>query len=341
MTSGASDPREPCVGDPAPCPPGPLPVDELTRKWGGGRPVVSIRCTTYQHADFIGDALAGFLGQRTEFPFEVVVTDDASTDGTADVVADHVDRYPGVVRAELRTENLRQQRRPGRVPPAGPGLHGEFIAICEGDDYWTDPLKLARQVAHLRARPDCIASHHDSVMVADGVVIASSQLRDRSRDLSARELRLGPTLPLRTLLHRNDARLRASEVERFRSYIWNGDRFLTNRLGLLGGSVFAADVDPAVYRKHPGGVSSLLRTDPLDRAVTKSMSALASASYFLDAGDGEAAAAHLRRAVRHTAFTDPERGFDPRLAIAGDLIRLAAPDVARRAVRRLLPRRRH
>lgn len=117
-------------------------------------PVVSILCTTYNHEAFIREALEGFLAQRTSFPFEVVVHDDASKDGTADIIREVAAQHPDIIRPILQTENQYSQER-GRVTRImRAAARGEFIALCEGDDQWIDPGKLQRQVDHLRAHPE-------------------------------------------------------------------------------------------------------------------------------------------------------------------------------------------
>ena len=122
-------------------------------------PVVSIKCITYQHVNFIRDAIEGFLMQETTFPVEILIHDDASTDGTADIVREYQAKYPQLIRAVLQTEN---QWSKGIKPMKflSPLALGEFIALCEGDDYWTSPHKLQIQVDCLRGNPDFVISHH-------------------------------------------------------------------------------------------------------------------------------------------------------------------------------------
>jgi len=115
-------------------------------------PLVSICCITYNHGQFIRDALEGFLMQETTFPVEIVIRDDASEDDTRCIIVDYVARHKGLFTTLFHTEN---QYSLGRKPfPEVFALaKGEFIAVCEGDDYWIDPRKLERQVEFLRANP--------------------------------------------------------------------------------------------------------------------------------------------------------------------------------------------
>ncbi|MEW6512983.1 MAG: glycosyltransferase [Pseudomonadota bacterium] len=145
-------------GSPAPLP---LPLrseDQIIATWQNpGNPVVSICCATYNHAIYLKDALHGFLSQETNFPFEIVVRDDASTDGTGEIIRDYVSRYPHIVRAVSETEN--QFSRGVRPLHVWPSLaKGEFVALCEGDDYWIHSEKLQKQVELLRSYPYAVMS---------------------------------------------------------------------------------------------------------------------------------------------------------------------------------------
>jgi len=118
-------------------------------------PLVSICCVTYNQADTIAQALESFLAQRADVPVEILVHDDASTDGTDAILAAYAARYPDEVFPLLETEN---QYRKGIAMDATfnfPRAKGEYLALCEGDDYWCDPHKLKKQVAYLQANPEC------------------------------------------------------------------------------------------------------------------------------------------------------------------------------------------
>jgi len=144
----------------------PKPVKITEQTWPDGTvPVVSIFCITYNHAKFIRDAIEGFLMQETTFPVEIFIHDDASTDGTALIVQEYADKYPRLFWTVLQTENQWSQFYARRgifeKEPLGMGdvlniylnkQRGEFIAMCEGDDYWTDALKLEKQVSFLREK---------------------------------------------------------------------------------------------------------------------------------------------------------------------------------------------
>lgn len=120
----------------------------------GGQPeiTVSVLCHTYNHEAFIGNTLDGFLSQDAGFPVEIIVHDDASTDGTQDVVRAYQARYGERIRTLFQETN---RFSTGIRPPhfTFPVARGEFLALCEGDDYWSDPGKLRKQVDAMRRHP--------------------------------------------------------------------------------------------------------------------------------------------------------------------------------------------
>lgn len=145
---------------------------------------VSVLCTAYQHEAYIREALESFVTQQTDFAFEVLVSDDASTDGTAAIIREYAEKYPGIVRPFLLEKNLYSQGVNLYDTLLFPAARGQYLAACEGDDCWTDPTKLQRQVDYLDAHPDCSACVHNTVArCADGsapdrVLFAQSGDRD-------------------------------------------------------------------------------------------------------------------------------------------------------------------
>ena len=124
---------------------------------------VSILCATFNHEDYLRQTLESFLEQKTEFPFEVLVNDDASTDGTADILRGFEKNCPEIIRAFYQTENLYSRRINVYDSVFFPAVRGEYIALCEGDDYWCDPEKLQRQVEWLDSHPEYSACVHNSI----------------------------------------------------------------------------------------------------------------------------------------------------------------------------------
>lgn len=257
-------------------------------RWAGDRPVVSIVCPTFQHAGFIEDALRGFLGQVTDFPFEVLVRDDASTDGTADIVRDYTLRFPNIIRAVLETENRYPQVRPASV--LGPMVRGDFIATCEGDDYWIDPNKVQIQRDGLVAHPAFVASHHRVAVVESDVVVRPEKRAKRQcRDFTARELARGARIITSSVMRRNVTLLKSNDPA------LGIDLWTRARLGLHGGARWEGHIAPSVHRLHAGGVWSG-RTE-VERARAQSESFARFANEFRSAGHEDLARHYRRLAV--------------------------------------------
>lgn len=136
---------------------------------------VSAIVMTYNHAKFIAQALDSVLMQKTKFPFELLITEDCSTDGTREIVIEYQKRFPDKIRLLLSERNLRSNAVVSRAVRAS---RGEFIAPLDGDDYWTCDGKLQKQVDFLEGHPDYTVCFHNAVVVsADG----RNQLRNWNR----------------------------------------------------------------------------------------------------------------------------------------------------------------
>lgn len=130
------------------------------------KPLVAIHCITYNHEQYIKTALEGFVMQQTNFPFVAIVHDDASTDGTAAIIREYAAKYPKIIKPIFETEN-QYSKRNGSVSrimrEAINATEAKYVAYCEGDDYWTDPLKLQKQVDFLEADPDYSMCFHNAI----------------------------------------------------------------------------------------------------------------------------------------------------------------------------------
>lgn len=126
--------------------------------------LVSINCITYNHETYIGDAIESFLNQKTDFDFEILIGEDCSKDGTRKVIEKYVLEYPTKIKLITSNENVGANKN-------GYRLHqqslGKYIALCEGDDYWTDPLKLQKQVNYMEQNPHCTLCFHNAKVVSD------------------------------------------------------------------------------------------------------------------------------------------------------------------------------
>lgn len=241
-----------------------LPAEsELLQRWGclgeGFSPLVSVQCATYNHVCYVEDCLRGVLFQQTDFPFEIIVLDDASNDGTSELLQKWADAYPTLIRYIRHDENQLSQG----LPPSyfAHGKHrGTYIAHCDGDDFWRDKTKLVKQVSVLEGNPHVVLVGHGTYLVDQG----GSLLREEGlsvsfqRDCSGEDLVLsqGFYLPS-TIMYKNV--LKEYDYERGR--VINGDIFLLSLLGQHGSGIWLQDVEPNVYRVHDGALWSTLSED--------------------------------------------------------------------------------
>ncbi|MDD4156983.1 MAG: glycosyltransferase [Candidatus Cloacimonetes bacterium] len=117
-------------------------------------PLVSICCITYNHENYIRDAIEGFIAQKTTFSFEIIIHDDASTDGTVKIIKEYARKFPDLIIPIYQSENQCAKGNKVWLDYIYPRTRGKYIALCEGDDYWIDPLKLQKQVEFLEMNPD-------------------------------------------------------------------------------------------------------------------------------------------------------------------------------------------
>lgn len=125
-----------------------LTENDIKKNWKSeykNTPLVSIKCMAYNHERYIADALDSFLMQKTDFPFEVVIHDDASTDNTASIIGEYQEKYPNIVKPIYEKEN-QYSKGDGIINRIMDShIRGKYVAVCEGDDYWTDEGKLQKQ----------------------------------------------------------------------------------------------------------------------------------------------------------------------------------------------------
>lgn len=206
-------------------------------------PKVSVVSITYNHEAFIRDTLDGFVAQKTDFPVEIVIADDASTDATAAIIQDYMDRYPHLFRAILRPTNVGIH---ANLTDALSAARGEYLAICEGDDYWTDPMKLSKQVAFLDQHPETsLCFHPVQVLWTDGRKGSEFPPTSWRRDLSVDALIRRNFMQTNSVLYRRQARYDDIPPD-----VMPMDWYLHVRHAAQGGIAMLPET-MAVYRRHP------------------------------------------------------------------------------------------
>lgn len=114
-------------------------------------PKLSVLCITYNHEKFIKQTLESFMMQKTDFDFEVIIGEDCSTDNTREIIKEFEQKYPHIIKPIYRDKNIGAMQNSIDILYRA---NGDYIAFCEGDDYWTDPYKLQKQVSFLEANPE-------------------------------------------------------------------------------------------------------------------------------------------------------------------------------------------
>lgn len=219
-------------------------------------PIVSICCVTYNHAKFIRKALEGFLmqepptGVSADEPwYEILIHDDASTDGTTEIVKEYATKYPDRIFPLYETEN--QYSRGADVDYFNfSRVRGKYVAYCEGDDYWIDPQKLQKQFDFMEAHPEMSICFHKANVLTDNEFDSRLYENLEEREYSAAEIYKDWLVPTCSIFFKSE----------YLSYVKNnpaivyGDIYLFLTLAEHG-KIYNLNFSGAVYRRNSGGVS--------------------------------------------------------------------------------------
>ena len=265
---------------------------DIISSWSGNSdaPVVSISCIVFNQERYVEDALNGFLNQKTDFPFEILIHDDASTDGTVDIIKRYHADYPNIIRPLYQQENQYSKGR--RIMPEFnfPRAQGRYIALCEGDDFWIDESKLQRQKDFLDANPDYVVCYTD-IQPFDESGLVDRNLGGATRDLSQEELQRGASLFTLTTCFRNVLTGWPRELVNVKY----GDISIWSQLGDFGKGKYLHDIKPSFYRIHDQGVHSMTPRKKQLQMKLETMMALY--SYRIKRGDFYMANKHLEEVL--------------------------------------------
>lgn len=231
--------------------------DEIIASWKGclDEPMVSISCTAFNHESYIEDALKSFLSQETDFPFEILVHDDASTDRTPDIISEYEIKYPKIIKVIYQTEN--QYSKGVKIDPVFTfsRAKGVYIAICEGDDYWITIDKLQNQIDIMKQHPDINISFHPAYQVNRDVVNKNKVFCDYGRGIrifTTEEVILGGGgfMPTASLVIKKEVIKELPDW--FYKYALVGDIYLQIISSITGGALYIP-VYGSIYRQNIEG----------------------------------------------------------------------------------------
>jgi glycosyltransferase involved in cell wall biosynthesis len=223
------------------------------------QPLVSVRVLTYNHEKYISRCLEGILMQKVAFPFEVIIGEDCSTDRTREIVFEYEKSHPDIIRV-LASETVGSTQNAIRVHQA---CSGQYLAHCDGDDYWIDPLKLEKQVDYLAAHPECPMCFHDALIIKEGKTGLPGYFcpADLPEKTTIEDVLTRPSfIPWASMLARSQV---LAGLPKWRTKLVSGDA-LTRLWCAHHGSLGYINEIMSVYRYHATGMTATVLQD-LDR----------------------------------------------------------------------------
>lgn len=222
--------------------------------------IVSICCITYNHEKYIGQAIEGFLMQETNFEFEILIGEDCSTDRTRQILDDYLLKHPDKKIKIITSEsNVGANNNAVRVFKA---VRGKYIAICDGDDYWTDPLKLQKQVDFLEQNERYIMCGHYSKRITENNEIHYMNFNPKPLSYSFTDLVTENSTETSTLtiIFRNTPEIRKMFTSDWFLKCNAPDRFIKLYTTFVSGKgIYILPETMSCYRLHSGGIWSSLK----------------------------------------------------------------------------------
>lgn len=214
--------------------------------------LLSVWITAYNHELFIHDCLQSVVGQQVDFKFEVIVHDDASTDNTTSIIKEYEAKFPKLFKCIYQFENQFKKHN-SLINILQPISNGKYIALCDGDDYWTDPLKLQKQVDFLEANEDYTICTHNVRTLCDatGKILSVYPGFDAIKPYKISDLCSTLNIHTCSFVFKKD---RFIPVVDWFAYIWHGDFFIAALLLTKGYGINLPET-MATYRYTTGGQS--------------------------------------------------------------------------------------
>jgi glycosyltransferase involved in cell wall biosynthesis len=223
-----------------------------------GNIMVSVCCVTYNHENYIAQALDGFLMQETNFKFEILIGEDNSTDHTKAIIQDYCERYPGIITLVSQDTNIGAIKNQISILTRA---KGKYVAMCDGDDFWTDASKLQKQVDFLEANDEyVICCHHTKVIDNQGKTVYVKNFPVELK-FDYKDLLLGKREETRTssLMIRNIKEVREVTAQRWYLDTYGTDTFIKLfAVANTGSKIYVLPDVMATYRYHNGGIWSMI-----------------------------------------------------------------------------------
>lgn len=285
------------------------------------QPLVSVRVLTYNHEKYIARCIEGILTQKVNFPFEVIIGEDCSTDRTGEIVLAYEKSYPDIIRV-IASQHVGGTQNAIRVHQA---CVGKYIANCDGDDYWIDPLKLQKQIDYLTTHPGCSMCFHDALVIQEGKTGLPSYFcpADLPETTAIEDVLTRPSfIPWASMLVRSQV---LASLPKWRANLLSGD--VLNQLWCAHhGNLGYINEIMSVYRHHATGMT-VIALQNLDRRHQETRYILLE----FDRETGYQYTALIQEAVKRA---DNNYREDKRIRKLGPLYYVLRPDRAIRKVKK-------
>lgn len=207
---------------------------------------VSILSITYNQSNYIREALDSFLMQKTNFKFEVIIHDDASTDGTKEILEEYQNKHPEIIKPIYEKENQYSKKNFEFITDMYKAAHGDYIAFCEGDDFWTDASKLQTQLDYMEKNPEASLCFHQTRVFFEKGEDKDLIWPDKNKEITKNRLLVENFIPTNSVLYRRQ------NYSMFRSDVLPGDWY-SHLYHAQFGDIHFIDKVMSAYRRHEGG----------------------------------------------------------------------------------------
>lgn len=223
--------------------------------------MLSVCCITYNHKQFIAEAIDGFLMQKTNFLFEIVIGDDCSTDGASEIINTYKEKYPDKIKLIRGDKNVGAHKNMRNIVKA---CSGKYIALCDGDDYWTDPNKLQKQVDFLEQNCQYIMCCHYTRVIDTNYKTLYVEPNPVPLVHTYYDLLIGKQTETKTatVVYRN-----IQKVNQIFDEPWYADFFAVDKLLKIfatyktGLKIYVMPEVMSCYRNHVGGIWSMIKAE--------------------------------------------------------------------------------